>query len=432
MTTTHDPTHPLYLDEADVRAELTRVFDICQGCQRCVALCSSFPSLFEMIDRRDVPDAGLLTPADQDRVVDECWQCTLCHANCPYTPDLHEWNVDFPRLMLRAAAMQRASGITSARSRLTTQVTGRTDLLGTVAGSTAIARRIANAAPGSSIRRAVSKVAGVSPTRLLPPYAKQRFSTWFERRTAPAVTDPQGRVTVYPTCLVEYHETGIGKDLVKVYEHNGIECRNSAAGCCGAPWLHAGHLETFTKVARKNVATLAAEVRAGTEIVVPQPTCSHVIRKEYVHHVGGPDAELVAEHTHDAVDYLMKVHTADDTTLDTSFPGETVETVAYHVACHLRAQELGPTTSALLELTGAQVTLVQQCSGTGAMWGLRSGNEPIAVPVATQLAAQIERAGGDAVAGDCHLANTAILEQTGRPPRHPLQIVARAYGIADD
>ena len=33
------------------------------------------------------------------------------------------------------------------------------------------------------------------------------------------------------------------------------------------------------------------------------------------------------------------------------------------------------------------------------------------------------------MAGDCHLANTAITEQTGRMPQHPLQVVARAYGI---
>ena len=35
----------------------------------------------------------------------------------------------------------------------------------------------------------------------------------------------------------------------------------------------------------------------------------------------------------------------------------------------------------------------------------------------------------EVVAGDCHLANTAITEQTGRVPIHPIQVVARAYGI---
>ena len=57
-------------------------------------------------------------------------------------------------------------------------------------------------------------------------------------------------------------------------------------------------------------------------------------------------------------------------------------------------------------------------------------NAELSLPIGRTLAAQLERAGGDVVAGDCHLANTAITELTGRIPQHPLQIVARAYGIA--
>ncbi len=106
MTTTYDPHHPQYLDEGDVRAELTRVFDLCHGCRLCVNLCSSFPTLFELIDRHDDQDAAKLTKAEQDQVVDECFQCKLCYLNCPYVPGQSEWNLDFPRLMLRADAMR--------------------------------------------------------------------------------------------------------------------------------------------------------------------------------------------------------------------------------------------------------------------------------------------------------------------------------------
>ena len=433
MTTTYDPKDPVYFDEADVREELTRVYDLCHGCRLCFKFCTSFPTLFEMIDKHDDQDAGRLTPAEQDQVVDECFQCKLCYINCPYIPELHEWNLDFPRLMLRADAMQYANGIKSARDKTTTQMMGRTDLLGTLATSTGpIANKIVNAEPGSGIRKAVAKVTGVSPVRLLPPYAKQRFSTWFKKRPTINLTKRQGRVTVFPTCLVEYQETDIGKDLVKVYERNGIECDNTQAGCCGAPWLHSGNVKEFTKVAEKNIKTLAAEVRSGTDIVVPQPTCSYIIKKDYLDYVGGSDAELVAEHTYDAAEYLMKVHKADDTVLDTDFTGETVESITYHTPCHLRAQNIGFKSRDLMKLTGAKVKLVQQCSGIDGMWGFRAGNEDISVPIAKKLGDQIDKAGGDVVAGDCHLANTAIVEQTGRTPQHPLQVMARAYGIAEE
>ncbi len=437
MTTTYDPKDPVYFDEADVREELTRVYDLCHGCRLCFKFCTSFPTLFEMIDQHDDQDAGRLTPAQQDQVVDECFQCKLCYINCPYIPELHEWNLDFPRLMLRADAMQHANGIKSARDKATTQMMGRTDLLGTLATSTGpIANRIVNAQPESGIRKAVAKVTGVSPVRLLPPYAKQRFSTWFKKRPKINLSKAQGKVTVFPTCLVEYQETDIGKDLVKVYERNGIECNNTDAGCCGAPWLHSGNVKEFTKIAEKNIKTLAAEVRAGTDIVVPQPTCSYIIKKDYLDYVADPalhaDAELVAGHTYDAAEYLMKVHKGDDTSLDTEFHGETVESITYHTPCHLRAQNIGFKSRDLMKLTGAKVKLVQQCSGVDGMWGFRAGNEDISVPIAKKLGDQIDKAGGDVVAGDCHLANTAIIEQTGRTPQHPLQVMARAYGINEE
>lgn len=433
MTTTYDPTHPQYFDQADVREELTRVYDVCHGCRRCSELCTSFPTLFDMIDSYDDHDAGRLTPADQDQVVDECFQCKLCYVNCPYIPELHERNLDFPRLMLRADAMQHANGITSVRERATTQVMGRTDLLGGFAtGTGSVANKIVNAAPGSTLRKMVAKATGVSPVRLLPPYSKQRFSTWFKQRPKINLTERQGRITVFPTCLVEYQETDIGKDLVKVYERNGIECSNTDAGCCGAPWLHSGNVKEFTKVAERNIRKLVHEVRSGTDIVVPQPTCSYVIKKDYPDYVGGPDAELVAAHTYDAAEYLMQLHRADGTVLDTDFTGETVTSITYHAPCHLRAQNIGFRSRDLLKLTGAKVELVQQCSGIGGMWGFRSGNEDISIPIAEELGDQIDEAGGDIVSGDCHLANTAIVEQTGRTPLHPIQVMARAYGIAPE
>ncbi|CAB4575560.1 MAG: hypothetical protein F2534_13845 [Actinobacteria bacterium] len=431
MTTTYDPKHPKYLDEADVREELTRVYDLCHGCRLCFKFCTSFPTLFEFVDRHEDQDAGRLTPAQQDQVVDECFQCKLCYINCPYIPELHEWALDFPRLMLRADAMRHENGLKGTRSNLTTEVMGRTDLLGKVATATApVTNKIVSAPSGSLVRKAVEKVTGVSSVRLLPPYAKQRFSTWFARRPKLRINRRQGRVAVFPTCLVEYQKPEIGHDLVKVYERNGIECSLAeGAGCCGAPFLHSGDLPQFDKIAQKNVKALADTVRKGMDIVVPQPTCGYVLKKDYVDYVGTDDARLVAEHTYDAAEYLMKVHKGEGTSLDVEFPGDVPETISYHVPCHLKAQNIGLKSRDLMKLTGAKIKLVQQCSGIDGMWGLRAENTDISVPIAKKLGDEIRRAGGDVVAGDCNLANTAIAEQTGEDPQHPLQIVARAYGI---
>ena len=429
MTITYDPHHPQYLDEADVRDELTRVYDLCHGCRLCFKFCTSFPSLFEMIDRHEDQDAGRLTPAQQDRVVDECFQCKLCYVNCPYVPGQHEWALDFPRLMLRADQMRRANGQIPLRNRLTTEMMGRTDTIGKVGTTLGLVNKAMGAPPGSLVRKVIEKTAGISSVRLLPPFAKQRFTTWFAKRPTVRVGVRQARVALFPTCLVEYQVPAIGKDLVKVYERNGIEVELVDAGCCGAPWLHSGDAKEFTAVATKNLKALAAQVRQGNDIVVPQPTCSYILKKDYVDYVGGADAQLVAEHTFDAAEYLMKVHRSEGTVLDTDFSGPVPATITYHAPCHLRAQNIGFKSRDLMKLTGAKVKVIQQCSGIDGMWGLRAENAELSVPIAAKLADAIRAADSEIVVGDCHLANTAITEQTGASPLHPLQVMARAYGI---
>jgi len=330
--------------------------------------------------------------------------------------------------------MRHATKQVGIRDLVTTELMGHTDLIGKLATAGApLVNRVVTAAPGTVVRKVVEKVTGVSSVRVLAPYARQRFTTWFAKRPKLRLTQRQARVAVFPTCLVEYQDPTIGQDLVKVYERNGVECVVvDDARCCGAPFLHHGDLPSFRRIARKNVAALAAAVRAGDDIVVPQPTCCYVLKQDYPDHLGTADATLVAAHTYDAAEYLMKLHKGEGTALDTDFTGHVPVTVTYHTPCHLKAQNIGFKSRDLMKLTGANVKLVQQCSGMDGMWGLRAENATISVPIGKQLGAEIQRAGGEIVAGDCHLANTVIEEQTGRRPVHPVQVLARAYGIAPE
>jgi glycerol-3-phosphate dehydrogenase subunit C len=427
VTVTYDPQHPKYFDEGDLRSELGRVYDLCHGCRLCVSLCPSFPTLFDLIDARDGAVAEL-TPAEQDKVVDECYQCKLCYVKCPYIPP-HEWELDFPRLMLRAEAVQvKRHG--TLKDKVTTQMLGRTDLLGKLATTTPGLANATVGKPGSLIRRTMEKVVGVAAERVLPPYAKTRFSTWFRRRRASLSRPQQATVTVFPTCLVEYSNPAVGQDLVKVYERNGVSCSlPERIGCCGAPWLHSGDFDQFTKEAARNVEVLARSVRAGNDIVVPQPTCGYVLKRDYPEYLGTEEAKLVSEHTYDASEYLWRMHKSADAELDTTFDGEVPETTAYHVPCHLQAQNIGLRSRDLLKLTGTQVKLVQKCSGIDGMWGFRADNYELSRKVIEPLVVGIEAADAQVVVGDCHLANGAINQETGRTPQHPLQQLARAYGI---
>jgi Fe-S oxidoreductase len=430
-TTEHlyDPLHPTYWDEADARAERDRTFQICSDCRICVKFCPSFKDLFRMIDDdEDAGDVSVLTDAQHKVVVDECYQCKLCYVACPYTPDQQqEWKIDFPRLMLRSLALQAKQGEVQRGARLL----ARTDLQGKVA--TAMSGLVNMTNGVKPVRFLMEKSTGIARNRLLPSFAKVRFSKWFasrgEARTAQPA--PTHTVALFPTCLVEYQEPDIGKATVGVCERNNIACElPEGQVCCGMPWLDAGDVGKFEEHAKTNVSKLVEAVKGGADVVVPQPTCAYVLKNEYPDFLGTDDARLVAEHTFDVAEYLMARHREQP--LDTGFDGTTYETITWHTACHYRAQQIGPKSRDLMALTGARVEMVERCAAIDGTWGLRAENVEMAQQIAKPLMERVEDAETALVTGDCHLANTAIREATSKVPVHPVQVLARAYGLDDD
>ncbi|HOV58578.1 MAG TPA: Fe-S oxidoreductase, partial [Rhodanobacteraceae bacterium] len=101
-----DWKNPEFWNEAALDQELERVFDLCHGCRRCVSLCQSFPVLFDLVDNSSTMEVDGVAKSDYAKVVDQCYLCDLCYqTKCPYIPP-HEWNIDFPHLMLRAKAVK--------------------------------------------------------------------------------------------------------------------------------------------------------------------------------------------------------------------------------------------------------------------------------------------------------------------------------------
>lgn len=433
MTAIYTPNDPKYFDKDDLSQELDRVFDLCHGCRLCFNLCPSFPTLFNFIDNHD-GDATALSEQERDQVVDECYQCKLCYVKCPYVPP-HEWKLDFPRLMSRVHA-QRFQNTQSLKSRLTDQFLGRTDTLGTLSTLAPGLINKLSGTPGSFSRKMMEKTLGIASNRLLPPYARIRFTTWFKKHHKGTSTKaPDGKVaTVFPTCFIEYMEPEVGQDLVSVYEHNKIECCiPTGTKCCGAPWLHSGNVDEFKKSAEKNISALVAHARSKRAIIVAQPTCAYVIKRDYPLYIDTDDARLVAEHTYDPAEYLMAMHREDKDSLDLCFPGRESGAVGdkatYHLPCHLVAQNIGLKSRDLLKLANIECDVVQRCSGIDGTWGYRASNYDLARKVAAPMGKEILNASNEMVIGDCHLANGSILQETGLKSLHPIQLFARAYGL---
>ena len=155
-----------FWSEDSLNAELERVYDICHGCRRCVSLCDSFPTLFDLVDESETMEVDGVDKADYRKVVDQCYLCDLCYqTKCPYVPP-HEWNVDFPHLMLRAKAVYYKEKKPPLKHRLLAS----TSTIGKLAGIPVVAETINAANRQPAMRKVLEKTLGVHRNATLPEY----------------------------------------------------------------------------------------------------------------------------------------------------------------------------------------------------------------------------------------------------------------------
>jgi Fe-S oxidoreductase len=418
----YDPRAPGYYDGPAVEKELARVTELCDSCRRCHRLCPSFDYMLDEAVDKNEGDVSRVSSADYRRIVDLCWQCKLCFNHCPYTPP-HSWDIDFPRLMLRAkAARARVEGVTRQDRWL-----GNVDAVGALGSLTAPLSNWANGFPPA--RLGLEAVVGIERTRNLPRFHRQTFERWFRARGAKPA---QGhKVALFYSCSVNYNEPQVGRDSVAVLERNGCALSCPQQVCCGMPYLDGGDIASATANARRNLESLLPAVEAGAEVVVPQPTCSYVLKKDYPMLVPGEAAEKVAAATRDLFEYLAARHKQG--TLATDFPGRKPGRIAYQMPCHLRAQNMGFKTRDVLQLIpGTEVGVVEKCTAMDGTWGMKKEYYPISLKYARKAVEEMEAAKPDTFMTDCTLSALQIEAVRGQRPAHPVTILREAYALPEE
>ncbi len=424
-----DPAAPDFFDPAAVDRELRRVADICHTCRRCYNLCPSFDVLFRALDRPEVDgEADKLAARDLGEFSDLCYECKLCIPHCPYYPP-HRWEVDIPRIVLR----DRASRVQSAgKPGLRERVLSSADTVGRFSTRWSF---LANAMNETRPARVMlEKTLGVHRDRMLPVWAPESFVTWWKRRGGATAPSPEGdpaggKVALFVTCSLNYNGPDVARAAVAVLEKNGCEVVVPEQRCCGMPFLESGDIESARECRFDNVASFLPFVRAGYTIVSPGPTCSLTLKKEYPV-LGKDDAgREIAAATLDLCEYLMKRHARGSLSLDFArSPGR----VLYQVPCHLKVQDIGFKSRDLLALIpGAEVITVEKCTGHDGTWSMKTEYFPLSMKIGRPVFEEVRQHRPDAIASDCPLAALQIRQGTGRTPKHPIQIVAEAYGLSD-
>jgi glycerol-3-phosphate dehydrogenase subunit C len=426
---------PEFWDESLLNKELERVYDICHGCRRCVSLCNAFPTLFDLVDESETMEVDGVAVADYTKVVDQCYLCDLCYlTKCPYVPP-HEWNVDFPHLMLRAKAIKYKKGDTSFRDRLITS----TDLVGKVAAKPLLNSLINGGNKNGAIRSMLDSSLGIHKDASLPHYTR----TPARSKHAAIVFDPvaaknntasdsdAARVTLFTTCYCNYNEPNIADSVIAVLKHNGVEVDLPAREhCCGMPKLELGDLDSVKRLMEQNIPALYETVQQGNALMAAVPSCVLMFKQELP--LMFPDDEkvqAVGKAFYDPFEYLYKMN--KEGKLKTDFKNK-LGNVSYHVACHQRVQNIGPRTRQVLELVpDTSVHNIERCSGHDGTYGVKSETLEFAKKIARPIVRQINEQKPDYYGSDCPVAGKHIEHNLGTDQHaiHPIDLLRMAYGI---
>ncbi len=426
---------PEFYDMKAIEAEMERVFDICHGCRRCFNLCESFPRLFDMVDESPTGELDSVDKKDYAKVADACTLCDMCFlTKCPYVPP-HEFNLDFPHLILRYRAAKRREG----EKDFVREQLGQTDRNGKLAKPVAAIANWATARENTPLRKLIEAVAGIDAEVELPKYHSQ---TAEDRLKTPIAADAQGpafgarKAAIYATCFVDYNTPDTATATAKVLARQGVEAQLVYPECCGMPQLEAGDLADVAGRAERVAKHFEPLIDQGFDVVALTASCSLMMKFEWPLIL--PENETVkklARATRDVSEYVVELSKAYGLAPGLS-PIEGGVTV--HQACHSRAQNMGAKSADMLKLIpDTRVDVVERCSGHGGTFGVMKDTYPLAKKVGKPAARQVAQKGAANLCSDCPLACKHLgqmIEAEGgdasAPAQsHPIELFARAYGL---
>ncbi len=425
-----------FYDAGKLDVELRRVFDICHGCRRCFNLCDSFPLLFDLIDDSESGELDTVKSADFKPVIDACTLCDMCFmTKCPYVPP-HEFDLDFPHLMLRARAIEtKNDGIGFFDKQLTE--TDRNGKLGcSLPGLTNWASKCGNLLT----RPLLESVAGVHRDAHLPEYSNQSLVDQAKATPVTINTDAPAhgrKAIIYATCFSNYNAPAIGLAARNVLAHNGINAEVVHPGCCGMPQLEHGDIARVAEQAKVIAAAYKPWIEQGYEIISLVPSCTLMLKFEWPLILpDDEDVRALALATSDISEYMVDI--ARNEGLADGL-GALDGSVTVHIACHARAQNMGRKAADMLNLIpDTQINVIERCSGHGGSWGIMKENFETGLKVGKPVAQQAAKSADHYIVSECPLARDHILQGMDRlegaapettNDKHPIELLAAAYSL---
>ena len=425
--------HPDFLDQKKLDDEMRRVFDICHGCRRCFNLCDSFPKLFDMIDESKNENVENLSSKQFAPVVDSCTLCDMCFmTKCPYVPP-HDFDLDFPHLMLRYRTAQKKLGQLPAVARQLAEIDRNSKIGVMFSKFINWASNIKN----KFLRKILEMIAGIDRRVQLPKYNSETFSSYFKKNKDTVnyeAKDNSRKVVIYTTCFVNFNKKNTGVAALKVLKKNGVEVQEAYPGCCGMPFLEQADLPKVVQQAKKISKELLEWVDKGYKVITLTASCGLMLKFEWPLLLpNNNEVKKLSSNVMDIDEYIVDISKNEGLAegLQEIDGGVTV-----HHACHARAQNMGVKARDMLNLIpNAKIDVVERCAGHGGTFGVMKGTHDLAKKVGRPAARQIKTKNNKYMASDCPLAGKHLKQLeadtniSNDEAVHPIELIAKSYRL---
>ena len=423
--------HPDFLDPKKLDEEMRRVFDICHGCRRCFNLCDSFPKLFDMIDDSKNEDVESLSSDQFSPVVDSCTLCDMCFmTKCPYVPP-HEFDLDFPHLMLRYRVLQREQNKLPATPKQLAKIDRNAKIGVMLSGLINWASNIKN----KFLRKILELITGIDSRVKLPTYNSETFTSYFKNNNnSIKLENPKKnrKVVIYSTCFVNFNKKNTGVAALKVLKKNGVEVQEDYPGCCGMPFLEQADLPKVIEQAEKVSKDLLEWVDKGYKVVTLTASCGLMLKFEWPLLLPkNENVKRLSKNISDIDEYIVDISKKEGLAEGLK---EIDGGVTIHHACHARAQNMGIKARDMLQLIpNIKIDVVERCAGHGGTFGVMKQTHNLALKVGRPTARQIKNKNNKYMASDCPLAAKHLKQLEldtnikNDEALHPIELLAKAY-----
>jgi len=357
--------------------------------------------------------AEALTSQRMYETMDLCIECKACKSECPSSVDMAKIKFEF------LAQYYLKHGV-PLRARL------MADIARLSRWNSGLVAPVVNGVLGNgAVRWLLEKTLGISRKRQLPKFAREPFTTWFQKRSPRNAGQKQ--VVLFNDTFNTYNYPQVSIAVTELLEAAGFEVLLPGHWCCGRPMISKGLVQQARAAAHDCIEKLAPFVERGIPIVGIEPSCLLTLRDELLMLLpDDPRGQLIADNAFLFEEFFAKL--ADEGELDLEFQQAT-EKVLLHGHCHQKALVGTESSKQTLGLAGCDVEEIDSgCCGMAGSFGYEAEHYDISLAMGEQQLFPAVRKTPDettivAAGVSCR---QQIEHATGKQALHPAEVLHRA------